>query len=661
MAKSSLSFAVALTVLAFATRPATAQSIDHAAFEELFGEPVTTAATGAPQRASDAPAAMIIITGEEVRRSGAANLAELLRGRAGMDVMQVSANDYEVAIRGGNQPSSPRLLVMVNGRQVYLDHYGLTSWTNLGIEPGEIRQIEVVKGPVSALFGFNAASGAINIVTYDPVAERKSILAIEAGNDGQFGASAVGTVKLGDSSGLRLSGGYAEQDEYEQMMAVSGHTPYRLNGAVDLHHAFSEKVNLRLNYSRSDSRQTILVPGFSPIDMKYLVGSSQGEITADTKAGLFSISGQYNQLDNGIEAQGIGGYAFRTNLWVARLQDLIKVGPRDTIRATLEYRNDSMWMTPDRAGEISYGIASAGLMWDHRLSDKVTFNLAGRVDHLSFSQDGVIDAYATFTHDDFNRSLTPWSANAGLVIKPDGRSTIRIQAARGLQAPSLVSTGISFVSPVQPGVEIRVTGNPSVKPTITQSAELGYAREVDEKGTRFSGTIFYSRTHDVVGFVSIPPTFTVNGMLVGSTFANAGSYESYGFEGSINGKLGQAVVWRLDYTFNDVSEHFLASQLPTDAPYSELTPRHKLGAEIGYANGKLDFSLRGYLRSKIIYPQTNLPSSDLVGRVDARIGYTVMPNVELYAVGENVTGTDFVDLNFVRQSPRVRVGLLIGK
>ena len=662
MAHNRLLFAVALTAIAFATQPAAAQSIDRAAFEDLFGEPVTTSATGAPQRASDVPAAMIIVTGDEVRRSGAANLAEVLRGRAGIDVMQVSANDYEVSIRGGNQPANPRLLVMVNGRQAYLDHYGLTSWTNLGVEIGEIRQIEIVKGPVSALFGFNAASGAINIVTYDPIAEKANSLSVEGGNDGQFGASAVATLKLGAGTGLRLSGGYAEQDEYPPVNAMSAHKPSRANGALDLRHQFSDKVNLRLNYSHSDSNQTILVPGFSAIGMNYVVGSALGEVTADTKAGLLSVSGQYNRLKNEVEAVPalMGTYAFRSNLWVARVQDLIKVGPRDTLRITLEYRNDSMIMTPDRAGEISYGIASGGLMWDHRLSDRVTFNLAGRVDHLRFAQTGAIDAYTSFTSAEFDRSLTPWSANASLLIKPDDRSTIRFQAARGLQAPSLVSAGISFVAPIQPGVDMRIMGTPSINPTISESGEIGYSREIGDNGTKFNGTLFYSRTRDVVGFVSMMPAMTPNGMLLGSTFANAGSYDSYGFEGAINGKLGEALSWRLDYTFNDVTEDFLPSQIPTDVPYSELTPRHKLGGEMNFTQGPVDINLRGYLRSKIVYPQTGLASADLTGRLDARIGFQLMPKVQLYAAGENLTGTDYVDLNFVNQSARVRVGLRVG-
>ena len=77
----------------------------------------------------------------------------------------------DVGIRGYNETSNPRLLVLLNGQQVYLDDIGRTQWYTLPVELDEIRQIEIVKGPNTALFGFNAASGVINIITYDPMRE----------------------------------------------------------------------------------------------------------------------------------------------------------------------------------------------------------------------------------------------------------------------------------------------------------------------------------------------------------------------------------------------------------------------------------------------------------------------------------------------------------
>src|SRR5690349_12868807 len=68
--------------------PAAAQSIDYNALETLFGEPVTMSATGKPQRASEVPATMEIITADDIRRSGATNIPDILRHYAGINVWQ---------------------------------------------------------------------------------------------------------------------------------------------------------------------------------------------------------------------------------------------------------------------------------------------------------------------------------------------------------------------------------------------------------------------------------------------------------------------------------------------------------------------------------------------------------------------------------------------
>ena len=141
---------VSATVLA-APAPAHAEMINHGALEVLFNEPVTTSATGQPQRASDVPANMIIITAEDIRRSGARDVPGVLRHAAGVDILQWTDDDTDVSVRGYNKPYSSRLLVLVDGRQVYADFYGYTPWVDLPVQLDEIRQIEVVKGLVTAM------------------------------------------------------------------------------------------------------------------------------------------------------------------------------------------------------------------------------------------------------------------------------------------------------------------------------------------------------------------------------------------------------------------------------------------------------------------------------------------------------------------------------
>jgi outer membrane receptor for ferrienterochelin and colicin len=116
LATSRTATRLAATWLAFLLNgsPGSAQSVDYAGFEQLFGEPVTTSATGKPQRISEVPANMEIITADDIRRSGADNIPDILQFVAGISVRRYGFAAADVGIRGYNETSNPRLLVLLN-------------------------------------------------------------------------------------------------------------------------------------------------------------------------------------------------------------------------------------------------------------------------------------------------------------------------------------------------------------------------------------------------------------------------------------------------------------------------------------------------------------------------------------------------------------------
>lgn len=205
---------VGLCILASATT-VSAQSIDYGAMQQLFNEPVTTSATGSPQRSTEAPAAMEIISAADIERSGAADLPTLLGRVAGLDVLNWGAAGADVSVRGYDQAMSPRLLVLINGRQVYLDHYGYTAWATLPVQLHEIRQIEVVKGPNSALFGFNAVGGVVNIITFNPKFDNARSVTVRGGAHGFGEVSLIHSFKLGERFSARVSAGASQEDEWK--------------------------------------------------------------------------------------------------------------------------------------------------------------------------------------------------------------------------------------------------------------------------------------------------------------------------------------------------------------------------------------------------------------------------------------------------------------
>ncbi|MGH7295584.1 MAG: TonB-dependent receptor plug domain-containing protein, partial [Polyangiaceae bacterium] len=109
-----------------------------------------------------------IITEQDIRLSGIVKIPELLRRLAGVDIMETTGSQTEVSLRGFNQRLSNKVLVLVDGRSVYIDLIGATFWATLNIGVEDIERIEVVRGPGSALYGADAFNGVINIITKTP-------------------------------------------------------------------------------------------------------------------------------------------------------------------------------------------------------------------------------------------------------------------------------------------------------------------------------------------------------------------------------------------------------------------------------------------------------------------------------------------------------------
>jgi outer membrane receptor for ferrienterochelin and colicin len=135
--------------------------------EDVFEESVVTASKEA-QSPLDAPNSTSIITEQDIRLSGITKIPELLRRLAGVDIMEVTGSQTEVSLRGFNQRLSNKILVLVDGRSVYVDLLGATFWQTLSIGVEDIQRIEVVRGPGSALYGADAFNGVINIITKRP-------------------------------------------------------------------------------------------------------------------------------------------------------------------------------------------------------------------------------------------------------------------------------------------------------------------------------------------------------------------------------------------------------------------------------------------------------------------------------------------------------------
>jgi iron complex outermembrane receptor protein len=131
-------------------------------------ETVVVSATKGDITLVDAPATMSVLTNAEIQSSPAQNYGDLLRAVPGLNVIQLSARDINITSRQATGTLSNTELVLLDGRSVYLDFFGVVLWDLLPTNFNDIKQIEVIRGPASAVWGANALTGVVNIITKSP-------------------------------------------------------------------------------------------------------------------------------------------------------------------------------------------------------------------------------------------------------------------------------------------------------------------------------------------------------------------------------------------------------------------------------------------------------------------------------------------------------------
>ena len=189
---------------AAAVRTPTVEDLQELSIEQL-SDIMVTSVSKAPESISDAPASIYVISHDDIIRSGAVSIPEILRLAPNLQVDQTSASHYVITARGfsgnaGDQNFSDKLLVLIDGRSVYTLLYSGVYWDMQDVPPDDIERIEVISGPGATLWGANAVNGVINIIT------RKA--ADTAGALVDVGAGALGwstTLQYGGKLGSDLN------------------------------------------------------------------------------------------------------------------------------------------------------------------------------------------------------------------------------------------------------------------------------------------------------------------------------------------------------------------------------------------------------------------------------------------------------------------------
>ncbi len=281
-----------------------------ASLEDLMKVEVTSVSKK-EQTLSRTAAAVFVITQEDIARSGATNIPDLLRLVPGMNVAQINASTWAISARGLNGQFSNELLVMVDGRNVYTPTFGGVFWDTLDLPLENIERIEVIRGPGASVWGENAVNGVVNIIRKKAADTQGGLITGGGGNT----TTAFGTVQYGGEIRNKVNysvfGKYFEEGDMRPLNGIAaGDGWHLLRAGVRTDTRLTERDTLTVEgdiYAGRKGNPTFTLPSlFSPglVDTQQYVNVSGGYVQSIwnhilTERSDMTLSGSYDSYGRG--------------------------------------------------------------------------------------------------------------------------------------------------------------------------------------------------------------------------------------------------------------------------------------------------------------------------------------------------------------------------
>ena len=471
--------------------------------EAVFEETVVTASKEA-QNPLDAPNSTSIITAQDIRLSGITKIPELLRRLAGVDIMETTGAHTEVSLRGFNQRLSNKVLVLVNGRSVYVDLIGATLWGLLSIGVEDIERIEVVRGPGSALYGADAFNGVVNIITKPP-GEGGSGLSVAYG-DHDAGHGSIWASGRQSAVSYRLSAGYDYVPRWSREVP-----PNR----VDLHLATNDQ-DASQRTARLDAAVTRQMGGGVTLGAQggYSYGSYE----------ILSIGGEQDHVLDPIQSSDatvtlqskhLEARAFWNRIVATQQDNATYLGQSLLPARSLLDVADVEVQAIDQF-ETGRGIA-------HDLHVGAAYRLKS-VQWTYQGRDEVEHHAGLFVHDevrlgkrlalvgDYRADYVPYldrvvqSARGSVLLHPSDQSTIRGSVGSAFRTPTFLESylDLPFQLPVTGGALLTQAQRYRLQPEQILTSELGYLNSQSDYLT-FDSSIFYNRVDNLIEISASDP------------------------------------------------------------------------------------------------------------------------------------------------------------
>jgi len=620
--------------------------------QELMDQEVTSVSK-TPEPLSQAPAAIQVITNDQIRRSGATSLPEALRLADNLEVAQDNAHDWNITARGFNAENGNKLLVLVDGRAVYTPVLAGVDWDVQNVLLEDLDRIEVISGPGGTLWGANAMNGVINIVTKSAQdtqgwyvegaggSELRDAVAIRYG--GTLAPNVYYRVygTYFDRNGEVYTGGAPANDEWSE-----GRGGFRIDTAG----ASDDKFTLQGEYYNGAAGDPVL-PGTTEVQSGgNMVGRWTHTFSSDSD---MSLQVYYDRVNSSIPEQAIalepaGISTEDLDTADVSFQHNLQVGDRNKITWGTGYRfyHDVV----DNAPGVEILPAT---------QDLNVFNVFGQ-DEIKLRDDLFFTLGTKVEHNDYTHFEFEPSARLQWNITP--KQMVWAAASRAVRTPSIGERSLYEPTALPPALHIPSfldgsTGYTSEKLT---AYELGYRAQI---GPQVSGSIstFYNFYKDIR---STTPTGTPSSLGLPIIIQNNLQGETYGIEVSADYQMLDWWRWHAGYDY--LQEHIHVAPGETDFTNA--------------LNETADPKNQVFLRSSMDLPQNlefdttsrwidslrinNGPVAATVPsyfELDARLAWHPVKNLEISVVGQNLLHDQHVEYGFPNSTQEAICRSVYGK
>ena len=604
---------------------------------EQLGNVEVTSASKEPEEVWQTPAAIYVLTSEDIRRSDATSIPEILRLVPGVEVSRIDSDHWAVGVRGFGSQFSRSLLVLMDGRSVYTSLFAGVYWDVQDTLIEDIDRIEVIRGPGGTIWGANAVNGVINIITKN-AKETRGFLASAGGGTIDQGTSALRYGgEIGKTFNYRFYGKaftrgpefHGDGRRYDDWRMQRG--GFRADWDTGKHDSLTLQGDI---YSGDDGDRTT-VGSFSP--------PSQLDLRGNDEVSGGNIQGQWRHaFAAGADVQ-VQAYYDRTVRHAPQYGETRNTFDVDFLNhIPLGHRQDLLWGLGTRVSPSDYIEVVPTLDFlPHHQTDSIYSGFVK--DEIQIIQRKLSLTVGTkIEHNDYTGfEVQP---TARLLWTPRSRQTFWAAFTRAVRTPSRLDVALNlqdFVGHLPPPapqfpIYLQVAGDPNFSVERLLGYELGY-RSLITSRFYVDLSVFYNDYANLEAFGT--PSLSVKTspivyLLFTEPYTNGIKGTTDGFEVAPDWKPTRWLQWKGSYSY---WQPHLKNQLGNSDASTLLqdqgsSPRHLVSVQSLFnmpRRTELDLTYR-YVSA--------LPAQKVTGynTADVRFGWHFRGNFELSLVGQNL-------------------------